>query len=178
MNRCSQWFQYIAAPDLKPVIPQGDWSLLVGNVEISICALGRVFTRKWKGHTETKHYWSWRPVLPVGGRCHVCPGLHKYSHRVALFSFCWRGQGQGFTYSGQVFTFISWLKILWTTFIVQAWNAYMQVVQFEVWISHEKTFSSHSELQADDNLAWHIPALAAGVSLTSFFPQGGMVFYG
>lgn len=49
-------------------------------------------------------------------------------------------------------------------------------IQLEVLISHGKTFPSYSEPQANGNLSWHIPGLAAGVPLTSFFSQSGMVF--
>lgn len=65
------------------------WSLLGGNVEITICVLSRVLTGKWKLHAETKPEWSQRPASHVGGLSHVCPGLQKCSHRMVLFTFCW-----------------------------------------------------------------------------------------
>lgn len=45
--------------------------------------------------------------------------------------------------------------------------------QFEVLISHGKTFPSYSEPQANGNLSWHIPGLAAEVPLTSVFHRVG-----
>lgn len=52
----------------------------------------------------------------------------------------------------------------------------MHVVQFEVLISHEKTFPP---IQSPRQMIILLDIeLAAGVPLTSFLSQGGMVFYG
>lgn len=88
---CSNASSILAAPDLEAAIPQGDLSLLVGNVEIGVCTLSRVWTREWKWHAETKPGWPRKPPPPppCGRPAALWPGLQRCSHRVALFAFGW-----------------------------------------------------------------------------------------
>ena len=124
----------------------------------------------------------WRPSLEqTGGPNHVWEDwvtciLNCENIPTEWLCFSSAGGPRGFTHPGQVFTFISWLKIPQTIWTVQIWNPYVHVVQPEVLISHGKPFSSHSGPQADGNPAWHIPGLAAGIPLASSFHREGWSF--
>ena len=121
----------------------------------------------------------WRPSLEQsGGLNHVWEDwvtciLSCENIPTEWLCFSSSGGPRGFTRPGQVFTFISWLKIPQTIWTVQILNPYLHVVQPEVLISHGKPFSSHSGPQADGNPAWHIPGLAAGIPLASSFHREG-----
>lgn len=126
----------------------------------------------------------WRPSLEQTGAQITCGRTEsRVSWVVKIFPrndfvFLLLGGPRGFTRPGQVFTFISWLKIPQTIWTEQIWNPYMHVVQPEVLISHGKPFSSHLGPQADGNPAWRIPGLAAGIPLASSFHREGWSFMG